>query len=212
MCNKSIGDFKKMRKTLFLGVAAAAMMLAQHSFASVASVEIGGRFNANPSDGYVYGAIDYGPHPDNTGVTFGTAVDFNRNPLAGPGQLSLSLDTPNFGEITADFTYLISFAATPAGLFYTLGGEIDGGSGFISINDVFPGHGIASFGLFGSFAYTAPPPVDPPPPPCLVCDPPPPPATATPEPSTWVMLSIGFGLLTLWRRHWLFPIRRRSSI
>lgn len=72
-----------------------------------------------------------------------------------------------------------------------------------------------------------PPPVNPPPcvdcdppppctdcglpPPCLSCDPPPPVVPTIPETSTWLMLLMGFGSLTLWRQNWLFPIRKRSS-
>lgn len=161
--------------------------------AEIVSVAIGGRFFPGYSEGYVYGVKDYGAgQDDNTGVTAGDPVNFSAPPIF-PWPVDVSFDSPNFGEITGDFTSLASFAVTPAGEFFTLAGMFDNGAGagFLSVNVVTPGFGISSFGLVGSFAFD-PPPIDPPP--CVDCGPTP--VAQIPETSTWAMLALG--IIALW--------------
>jgi len=127
-------------------------------------------------------------------------------PEGYPTSEVVTLNTPNYGGVTAEFTSLVSFDVTQAGEFFTLGGNFDGtGYGTLSVNLVNPGFGISSFGLFGNFAYTASSLVDPigTPGGGAPVDPIGTPgggvpggASAVPEPSTWAMLLLGFAGLS----------------
>ena len=177
-----------MRKTLFLSAAAAAMMLAQHSFAG--EIIIGGRFEPSSTVGY-----EYGTWPADTGAQAGTLIDFSNSAIyAGPK--SITFDTPVYGELTETFTTLATLYFTQAGEFYQLVGP----TGWMDVNIINPGWGTSSFS-FTDVAY-APPPVDPPPvdpPSCTIaCGPPidsSPSFPAVPEASTWLMMLLGFASL-----------------
>jgi hypothetical protein len=183
-----------MRKTVFLSAAAAAMMLAQHSFAG--EIIIGGRFEPSYTVGYEYGTWP----ADTSGAQAGTLIDFSNSAIyAGPK--SITFDTPVYGELTETFTTLATLYFTQAGEFYQLVGP----TGWMDVNIINPGWGISSFS-FTDVAY-APPPVDPPPvdpppvdpPSCAIaCGPPIDPSAnvpAAPEASTWLMMLLGFAAL-----------------
>jgi hypothetical protein len=178
-----------MRKTVFLSAAAAAMMLAQHSFAG--EIIIGGRFEPSYTVGYEYGTWP----ADTSGAQAGTLIDFSNSAIyAGPK--SITFDTPVYGELTETFTTLATLYFTQAGEFYQLVGP----TGWMDVNIINPGWGISSFS-FTDVAY-APQPVDPPPvdpPSCTIaCGPPidsSPSFLAVPEASTWLMMLLGFASL-----------------
>lgn len=186
-----------MRKTLFLSAAAAAMMLAQHSFAG--EIIIGGRF-ASQTVG-----VEYGVWPaDTSGAQAGTLIDFSSN-IIYPALQTLTFDTPAYGEMSDTFTHFDYIFENASGIFY----EETNATGFLDVNIIFPGHGISSFS-FTDVAYAPPPPpvdpppcsdCDPPPPPCLTCDPPPIVTPGAPEASTWLMLLMGFAGLGFAARH-----------
>jgi PEP-CTERM motif len=145
---------------------------------SAAAVDFfGGRF-----DGLTEGYVDATYADDPSGIAFGDPVSFSA-PWVFPFPQTVTFSTPVLGTIQATYTSLASFTITPAGEFFTL----DGPGGFLSVNNVTPGYGIASFGL--EYTYTIP---VPPTPPCMNCDGPPPPIPGTPEPSTWLMMLLGF--------------------
>lgn len=164
--------------------------------AQAASVDLGGRFYPGFASGYVDAVINNYVAHDGTGDVNGDLISFSTPPLAPVPEI-VTLNTPNYGVVTADFTHLVSLAFTPDGEFFTLGGTFDGnGYGTLSVNLV-TRFGIPSFGIFGNFTYNppAPPPPSPcsdcgPPPPCLDCGPPP--LVPVPEPSTWAMMLLGF--------------------
>jgi hypothetical protein len=185
-------------KTLLLAAAAVAASTAAHA----ASVDLGGRFYPGMSSGYVDAIIHNSVASDGTGDSLGDLINFSTPPIA-PTDEVVTLITPNYGVVTAEFTTLVSFDITPAGEFFTLGGNFNGdGYGTLSVNLVNAGFGISSFGLFGNFAYTASSPVDPiglpgggaPVDPIGTPggDPPGGAVSAVPEPSTWAMLLLGF--------------------
>jgi hypothetical protein len=168
----------------------AAAVLAASTAAHAASVDLGGRFYPGMSSGYVDAIIHNSVASDGTGDSLGDLINFSTLPIAPTNEV-VTLITPNYGVVTAVFTTLISFDVNPAGEFFTLGGNFNGGGyGSLSVNLVNPGFGISSFGLIGNFAYTAPSPADPIGTPGG--DPPGGAASTVPEPSTWAMLLIGF--------------------
>jgi hypothetical protein len=182
-------------KRLLLVAAGVAASTAAHA----ASVDLGGRFDPGMSSGYVDAILHNSVASDGTGDSLGDLINFSTAPIT-PTFESVTLNTPNYGVVTAQFTSLLSFALTPAGEFFTLGGNFDGdGYATLSVNLVRPGLGISSFGLFGNFDYEAPTPSPStcldcdPPPPCLDCGPPVVPSV--PETSTWLMLLTGFAAL-----------------
>jgi hypothetical protein len=185
-----------MKKLSFIAAGVAASTAAH-----AASVDLGGRFYPGMSSGYVDAIIHNSVASDGTGDSLGDLINFSTPPIA-PTYEVVTLNTPNFGVVTAEFTSLVSFDVTPAGEFFTLGGNFDGtGYGTLSVNLVNPGFGISSFGIFGNFTYTASSPVDPIglPGGGAPVDPigtpggdPPGGASAVPEPSTWAMLLLGF--------------------
>jgi hypothetical protein len=196
-------------KTLLLVAAGVAASTAAHA----ASVDLGGRFYPGMSSGYVDAITHNSVVSDGSGDSLGDLINFSTPPIT-PTYEVVTLNTPNYGVVTAEFTSLVSFDVTPAGEFFTLGGNLDG-NGYVtlSVNLVRPGFGISSFGLYGNFTYTAPDPSqivssDPslpcfdcgppvtssdPPPPCLDCGPSGVPSV--PETSTWLMLLTGFAFL-----------------
>jgi hypothetical protein len=182
-------------KKLFFIAAGVAASTAAHA----ASVDLGGRFYPGMSSGYVDAIAHNFVASDGTGDSFGDQINFSTPPITPTFEV-VTLNTPNYGVVTAEFTSLVSFALTPAGEFFTLGGNFDGnGYGTLSVNLVRPGFGISSFGLIGNFTYTAP---DPPPPPVVSSDPPlpcldcgTPVVPSVPETSTWLMLLTGFAAL-----------------
>jgi hypothetical protein len=189
-----------MKKLVFLAAAVAASTAAH-----AASVDLGGRFYPGMSSGYVDAIIHNSVASDGTGDALGALVNFSTPPII-PAYEVITLNTANYGIVTAEFTSLVSFDITPAGEFFTLGGNFDGnGYGTLSVNLVNPGFGISSFGLIGNFTYTAAAPSpstvvssDPavpsdPPLPCLDCGIPTIPSV--PETSTWLMLLAGFAAL-----------------
>jgi PEP-CTERM motif len=185
-----------MKKLLFIAAGVAASTAAH-----AASVDLGGRFYPGMTSGYVDAIIQNSVATDGTGDSLGDLINFSTPPITPTFQV-VTLNTPNYGVVTAEFTNLVSFDVTPAGEFFTLGGNFNGnGYGTLSVNLVNPGFGISSFGIFGNFTYTASSPVDPiglpggggP------VDPirtpgggVPSAAAAVPEPSTWAMMVIGF--------------------
>jgi hypothetical protein len=183
-------------KKLLLVAAGIAASTAAHA----ASIDLGGRFNPAMSSGYVDAIIHNSVATDGSGDSLKDQINFSTPPTAPIFEV-VTLNTPNYGVVTAEFTSLVSFDATPAGEFFTLGGNFDGnGYGTLSVNLVNPGFGISSFGLFGDFTYTAaaapsPPTVvsSDPPLPCLDCGIPTIPSV--PETSTWLMLLAGFAAL-----------------
>jgi hypothetical protein len=182
-------------KKLLLVAAGIAASTAAHA----ASIDLGGRFNPAMSSGYVDAIIHNSVASDGTGDALGALINFSTPPII-PTYEVITLNTANYGIVTAEFTSLVSFDATPAGEFFTLGGNFDGnGYGTLSVNLVNPGFGISSFGLFGNFTYTAAAPSPPtvvssdPPLPCPDCGIPTIPSV--PETSTWLMLLAGFATL-----------------
>jgi hypothetical protein len=198
-------------KKLFFIAAGVAASTAAHA----ASVDLGGRFYPGMSSGYVDAIAHNFVASDGTGDSPDDLINFSTPPIT-PAFEVVTLNTPNYGVVTAEFTSLVSFEVNAAGEFFTLGGNFDGsGYGTLSVNLVQPGFGISSFGLIGNFTYTE---ADPPPPPvvssdpplpCLDCGPPvvssdPPPSClncgtpvvpSVPETSTWLMLLTGFAAL-----------------
>jgi hypothetical protein len=186
-----------MKKLLFIAAGVAASTAAH-----AASVDLGGRFYPGMSSGYVDAIIQNSVATDGTGDSLGDLINFSTPPITPTFQV-VTLNTPNYGVVTAEFTSLVSFDVTPAGEFFTLGGNFNGnGYGTLSVNLVNPGFGISSFGLIGNFTYIASSPVDPIGLPGSVADSdpiwtpggyiPPVGATAVPEASTWAMLLLGF--------------------
>lgn len=184
-----------MRKYLIATVGA----LSLATSANAATVSFGGRFYPGFGSGYVDAdpINQYSPVHDDTGLLMGDLVNFSHAPIA-PAPIEVTFDTPNYGEVVGDFSYLIDIHATPAGVSFELGGTLNnsGQFAYFSVDLVNPWIGVPpSFSVFGTFAYT-PPPIDPPP--CVSCDPPPPCLTcgpvgpAAPELSTWAMMGLGF--------------------
>lgn len=200
-----------MKKTLLLSAAAAAMMMAQHSFAG--EIFITGRFDPSYAAGYVDTSFD-SEFGDTSGDVYGDAVYFSNSALLPFPKTIELVDTPAYGTVFETFTALATLAFTPAGEFYQLVGP----TGWLDVDIVYPGHGISSFS-FVDYGVTAPPPVDPPPidpPSCVLnCggDPPPVVIPGAPEPSTWLMMLIGFAGLGFfkWKREsWKRTLARVS--
>lgn len=185
---------------------------ASSSRAELADVNLGGRF-LSPTEGYVDAILNNAAFGhDGTGLALGAAPINFSSTVAFAHPIVVTFDTPNYGEVTADFTSIVSVFVSQAGYFYSLTGTIDGQASapLLSVNLVNPAYGISSFGIHGEFYYTPvvvpPPHIDPPPctdcdppPPCLTCNPPPPcltcdppPIVGAPEPSTWLMMLMGF--------------------
>lgn len=189
-----VSAFTRTNDTMKRTLIATALLLAPMTNAEAATIAIGGHFNPGFATGWVDGVNDYNPaFLDDTGLTVGTPVDFS-SPAIFPWPMTVSLDTPNFGEVVATLTTVDYLTYTGAGEFFQMQGTINGG-GYAILDVNIPYLVTPSFGLFGSFAYDPPPP-----PPCTDCDPPPPcvacdpPSTVvgTPEPSTWAMMLMGF--------------------
>jgi hypothetical protein len=200
-----------MKKLLLVAAGIAASTAAQ-----AASIDLGGRFNPGMSSGYVDAIIHNSVATDGTGDSLNDEINFS-TPPAAPIFEVVTLNTPNYGVITADFSNLVSFDVTPAGEFFTLAGNFNGdGYGTLSVNLVNPGFGISSFGIFGNFTYTAPSsssvfssdpgvPSDPPLPSLGYSTPVFP---SVPETSTWLMLLAGFAALALARYSHSHALRR----
>jgi hypothetical protein len=158
------------------------------SCADIEHIHIGGRLNPGYNTGYVDTPVAF--TDDTTGLVYGDAVDFSL-PAIFPWPETITIDTPNFGDITAQFAPIVYYFGTPDGTFWEMTGSIDGTPGALfSVNLVY---GVPNFGIMGNFNY------DPPPPPCTDCNPPPPcltcgppPIVSVPETSTWLMMLFGF--------------------
>lgn len=170
-----------------------------------ATIATGGHFNAGYTSGWTDGVNNYNPALlDNTGLQYGTPVSFSA-PVIYPWPLTISVDTPNYGELTVALTTADYLDYTPGGEFFELRGTINGG-GWAILDVNLPYYVVSSFGLMGQFAYSPPPPVVVQPPPVVlppigkpiepptppVIEPPTPPAVTVPETSTWVMMILGF--------------------
>lgn len=199
-------------KKLLLVAAGIAASTAAHA----ASIDLGGRFNPGMSSGYVDAIIHNSVATDGTGDSLNDQINLSTPPTAPIFEV-VTLNTPNYGVITAEFSNLVSFDVTPAGEFFTLAGNFNGdGYGTLSVNLVNPGFGISSFGIFGNFNYTAPSsssvfssdpavPSDPPLPSLGYRTPVVP---SVPETSTWLMLLAGFAALALARYSHSHALRR----
>jgi len=169
------------------------LSLATPTSASTETVYLGGRWF--PASGFTLGYIDAIDGRDTAGDTLGETITFSHTAIF-PGPITISLDTPDFGWESFHFTTLATYTTNAAGTFYQL---TDSNHDAFAVNLIRPGFGIPSFGLFATFDYTAPPPPPcddcGPPPPCFTCNPPP--ALGTPEPSTWLMMFLGFTALAL---------------
>jgi PEP-CTERM motif len=137
---------------------------------------------------------------DRSGSYLGEQIDFNSVALF-PHPMSASIDTPNFGEITLNFTSIVSSFNNSAGEFYEMTGTDSAGGLDLMTAVIAPAHGIPRFEVEGYGFGDLPPP---PPPQCTDCNPPPigpigtpganvlpGGAAAVPEPSTWAMMGIG---------------------
>lgn len=132
---------------------------------------------------------------DQSGSYLGEQIDFNSVALF-PHPMSVSIDTPNFGEITLNFTNIVSSFNNSAGEFYEMTGTDSAGSLDLMTAVIAPAHGILRFEVEGyGFSDLQPPPPLPctgcNPPPCLTCGPLPN-TPAVPETSTWLMMLLGF--------------------
>lgn len=180
--------------------------------ANAATIALGGHFNAGYTSGWVDGVNNnYNPALlDDTGLQYGDPLNFSA-PVIYPWPLTISLNTPNYGELTVVLTTADYLDYTPAGEFFQLQGTINGG-GWAILDVNLPYYVSSSFGLMGQFTAMPPaPPVLPPvvTPPIVCCDSPPvtpippiinppippTPPHAVPETPTLWMLAAGFAAL-----------------
>jgi hypothetical protein len=142
---------------------------------------------------------------DQSGSMLGESIDFSSVALF-PHPMSVFVDTPNFGDITLNFTSVSNFFVNAAGIFYSMTGIDSAGSLDLMTAVIAPADGTLRFEVEGFGFSDLPPPPPPPPPPCCDAPPPPccapPPGVAVPETSTWLMLLAGLSAIGFlkWRR------------
>ena len=159
---------------------------------------------SSPTVGY---ATNIEPN-DQAGSYLGEQIEFSSSAFL-PHPMSVYVDTPNFGDITLNFTSIVSVFSNSAGEFYEMAGTDSAGGLDLMTAVIAPAHGILRFEVEG-YGFGDLPPPD-------VADSAPIVpvgpigttvanvalgATAVPEPSTWAMLLIGFAGLGYagWRR------------
>ena len=120
---------------------------------------------SSPTVGY---ATNIEPN-DQSGSYLGEQIEFSSSAFL-PHPMSVYVDTPNFGDITLNFTSIVGVSFNSAGEFYEMAGTDSAGGLDLLTAVIAPAHGILRFEVEGYGFGDLPPP---PPPPCSGCNPPP---------------------------------------